>query len=141
MTRSSQGGLVALPGAHNAEKGATPQSWALIMTTVSKNCSMSAVKECERHGCRRAAVRKFCSQDCKIAHHNAKRDRTHNEKKKCVACGTSFIGRPNKMTCSDSCRQKLFQTRKAKARVKVPKGLRSGVKISVEKGGKTTVKD
>ena len=111
------------------------------MNTVSENCIMSAMKTCERHGCRREAVRKFCSTDCKIAHHNSLRDRTHSVKRKCAACDKDFVGRPNKVTCSDSCRQKLFKTRKVMARVKVPKGLRTGVKISVDKGGKTTVKD
>ena len=98
------------------------------------------MKTCERYGCRKEAVRKFCSEDCKIAFHNAKRDRNNSEKKKCLACGKAFIGRPNKLTCSDSCRQKLFKMRKVLARKKRPGSVpKTGVQISVEKGGKATI--
>ena len=104
------------------------------MNNVSRNCMISAMPTCERHGCRREAKRKFCSEDCKIAYHNAQRDRTNSEKKKCLACGKSFIGRPNKVTCSDSCRQKLFKIRKVKVKA-TGRRPRTGVTISVEKGG------
>ena len=74
-------------------------------------------KECAKYGCRREAVIKFCSENCKIAHHNAQRDRTNDVKGKCASCGEEFVGRPNKKTCSDKCRQALFQMKKVKAKV------------------------
>lgn len=68
-------------------------------------------KRCERYGCNREAVIKFCSQDCKIAYHNAARDRSSNVKGKCASCGIEFIGRANKRTCSNVCRQRLYQSK------------------------------
>lgn len=82
-------------------------------------------KQCERYGCRREAVIKFCSESCKIAHHNAQRDRKNDVKGTCASCGKEFVGRPNKKTCSDKCRQALFQMKQVKAQVR-PSGKRPG---------------
>ena len=79
------------------------------------------VKRCERYGCSREAVIKFCSESCKIAHHNAQRDRKNDVKGKCASCGKEFVGRANKRTCSNVCRQRLYQSKIVKVKVKVPK--------------------
>ena len=93
-------------------------------------------KQCERYGCRREAKIKFCSEQCKIAHHNSKRDRTNSVKGVCAACGKPFEGRANKVTCSNTCRQRLFQTRKVKARKMNPGARpRTGVIIELDGAG------
>ena len=88
-------------------------------------------KQCERYGCRREAVIKFCSENCKIAHHNAQRDRKNDVKGKCASCGKEFVGRANKRTCSNVCRQRFYQSKIVKVKVKVPKGLRTGLTVEL----------
>ena len=92
------------------------------------------VKRCERYGCSREAVIKFCSESCKIAHHNAQRDRKNSVKGRCASCDKEFIGRANKATCSNVCRQRLYQSKLVKKKVKVSplaKKLRTGVTIEL----------
>ena len=67
---------------------------------------------CALDGCDKEAVIKFCSEACKIKHHNDQRDRSNPTTKGCPACGTTFTGKPNRITCSDKCRQRLYQARK-----------------------------
>ena len=50
---------------------------------------------CIRHGCRKQALRKFCSDACRIAHHNGRRPPAPKVKITCQGCGSVFQGRPD----------------------------------------------
>ena len=52
-------------------------------------------KRCHRYGCRKQALRKFCSDACRIAHHNSQRPPADKVKVTCQGCGKVFQGRPD----------------------------------------------
>ena len=66
---------------------------------------------CIRHGCRKQALRKFCSDACRIAHHNGRRPSAPKVKITCEGCGSVFQGRPDQKTCGATCRSRLFRLR------------------------------
>ena len=66
---------------------------------------------CNRHGCRKQALRKFCSDTCRIAHHNGRRSPAPKVKITCQSCGSVFNGRPDQKTCGATCRSRLFRLR------------------------------
>ena len=66
---------------------------------------------CSRHGCRKQALRKFCSDACRIAHHNGRRPPAPKVKITCQGCGSVFQGRPDQKTCGATCRSRLFRLR------------------------------
>ena len=66
---------------------------------------------CTRHGCRKQALRKFCSDACRIAHHNGLRAPAAKVKITCQGCGAVFKGRPDQKTCGATCRSRLFRAR------------------------------
>lgn len=68
--------------------------------------------QCAREGCTNEPVIKFCSESCKIKHHNDQRDRSNPTTKDCAVCGTTFTAQPNRITCSNKCRQRLYYARK-----------------------------
>ena len=47
---------------------------------------------CARHGCRKQALRKFCSVACRVAHHNSRRARASKVRITCLGCGKVFQG-------------------------------------------------
>ena len=67
---------------------------------------------CSRHGCRKRALRKFCSNACRIAHHNGLRPPASKVKVTCQGCGKVFQGRPDQKTCGATCRSRLFRAKK-----------------------------
>ena len=67
---------------------------------------------CARHGCRKTALRKFCSNACRIAHHNGLRPPASKVKVTCQGCGKAFQGRPDQKTCGATCRSRLFRAKK-----------------------------
>lgn len=67
---------------------------------------------CQRHGCRKQALRKFCSVACRVAHHNAQRQPASKVKITCQGCGAVFQGRPDQKTCGATCRSRLFRAKK-----------------------------
>jgi len=75
-----------------------------------KNDNLSKV--CARHGCRRRAKSKFCSDTCRVAHHNAKRAPAVKVRIMCLGCKSVFHGRPDQKTCSATCRSRVFRARK-----------------------------
>ena len=42
---------------------------------------------CIRHGCRKQALRKFCSVACRVAHHNSRRAPASKVRITCLGCG------------------------------------------------------
>ena len=66
---------------------------------------------CARHGCRKQALRKFCSDACRIAHHNGLRAPAAKVKITCQGCGAVFKGRPDQKTCGATCRSRMFRAR------------------------------
>jgi len=66
---------------------------------------------CLRHGCRKQALRKFCSDRCRIAHHNAQRAPAEKVRITCLGCGAVFQGRPDQKTCGATCRSRLHRAR------------------------------
>ena len=72
---------------------------------------MGTTNNCARHGCRKQALRRFCSDTCRIAHHNARRRPAPKVRITCQGCGSVFQGRPDQKTCSATCRSRLFRTR------------------------------
>ena len=66
---------------------------------------------CARHGCRKQALRKFCSDACRIAHHNGLRAPASKVKITCQGCGVVFKGRPDQKTCGATCRSRLFRAK------------------------------
>ena len=66
---------------------------------------------CARHGCGKPALRRFCSDVCRIAHHNARRQPAPKVRITCQGCGSVFHGRPDQKTCSATCRSRLFRAR------------------------------
>lgn len=66
---------------------------------------------CTRHGCRKQALRKFCSDACRIAHHNGLRAPAAKVKITCQGCGAVFKGRPDQKTCGATCRSRMFRAR------------------------------
>ena len=67
---------------------------------------------CTRHGCRKQALRKFCSVDCRVAHHNSRRAPASKVRITCLGCGRVFQGRPDQKTCGATCRSRLFRAQK-----------------------------
>ena len=67
---------------------------------------------CARHGCRKTALRKFCSDACRIAHHNGLRPPASRVRVSCQGCGKAFQGRPDQKTCGATCRSRLFRAKK-----------------------------
>ena len=67
---------------------------------------------CQRHGCRKQALRKFCSVACRVAHHNNRRTPASKVKITCQGCGKVFQGRPDQKTCGATCRSRLFRAQK-----------------------------
>ena len=67
---------------------------------------------CQRHGCRKQALRKFCSVACRVAHHNSRRAPASKVRITCLACGRVFQGRPDQKTCGATCRSRLFRAQK-----------------------------
>ena len=70
-----------------------------------------SAKRCLRYGCRKQALRKFCSDACRIAHHNSQRPPAHKVKVTCQGCGKVFQGRPDQKSCSATCRSRLFRAK------------------------------
>lgn len=66
---------------------------------------------CTRHGCRKQALRKFCSDACRIVHHNGLRAPAAKVKITCQGCGAVFKGRPDQKTCGATCRSRMFRAR------------------------------
>ena len=67
---------------------------------------------CQRHGCRKQALRKFCSVACRVAHHNSLRAPASKVRITCQGCGKVFQGRPDQKTCGATCRSRLFRAQK-----------------------------
>ena len=67
---------------------------------------------CTRHGCRKQALRKFCSVACRVAHHNSRRAPASKVRITCLGCGRVFQGRPDQKTCGATCRSRLFRAQK-----------------------------
>ena len=67
---------------------------------------------CTRHGCRKQALRKFCSVACRVAHHNSRRAPASKVRITCLGCGKVFQGRPDQKTCGATCRSRLFRAQK-----------------------------
>ena len=67
---------------------------------------------CTRHGCRKQALRKFCSVACRVAHHNSRRVPAIKVRITCLGCGNVFQGRPDQKTCGATCRSRLFRAQK-----------------------------
>ena len=67
---------------------------------------------CTRHGCRKQALRKFCSVACRVAHHNSRRAPASKVRITCLGCGKVFRGRPDQKTCGATCRSRLFRAQK-----------------------------
>ena len=70
---------------------------------------------CQRHGCRKQALRKFCSVACRVAHHNSLRAPASKVRITCQGCGKVFQGRPDQKTCGATCRSRLFRAQKQQA--------------------------
>lgn len=66
---------------------------------------------CHRYGCRKQALRRFCSDACRIAHHNTQRPAASKVKVTCQGCGKVFQGRPDQKSCSATCRSRLFRAK------------------------------
>ena len=66
---------------------------------------------CRRYGYRKQALRKFCSDACRIAHHNSQRLPADKIKVTCQGCGSVFQGRPDQKSCSATCRSRLFRAK------------------------------
>ena len=88
---------------------------------------MDTTNHCARHGCRKKALRRFCSDTCRIAHHNARRQPAPKVRITCQGCGSVFQGRPDQKTCSATCRSRLFRSRQLHADMRSPD---SGVTIA-----------
>ena len=71
---------------------------------------------CARHGCRKQALRKFCSVACRVAHHNSRRVPASKVRITCLGCGKVFQGRPDQKTCGATCRSRLFRAQKQQER-------------------------
>ena len=67
---------------------------------------------CQRHGCRKQALRKFCSVACRVAHHNSRRAPASKVRITCQGCGKVFQGRPDQKTCGATCRSRLFRAQR-----------------------------
>ena len=72
----------------------------------------NSLKVCVRHGCRKRAKSKFCSDGCRVAHHNAKRAPATKVRIMCLGCKRVFHGRPDQKTCGATCRSRLFRAQK-----------------------------
>ena len=72
---------------------------------------MSDSRTCARHGCRKPALRRFCSDGCRIAHHNSRRQPAPKVRITCQGCGSVFQGRPDQKTCGATCRSRLFRSK------------------------------
>jgi len=70
---------------------------------------------CQRHGCRKQALRKFCSVACRVAHHNSRRAPASKVRITCQGCGKVFQGRPDQKTCGATCRSRLFRAQRQQA--------------------------
>ena len=75
------------------------------------NSKDNSSKVCERHGCRKRAKSKFCSDACRVAHHNAKRAPAAKVRIMCLGCKSVFHGRPDQKTCGATCRSRVFRAR------------------------------
>lgn len=69
----------------------------------------SRKKVCKRHGCEKIAIRQFCSDECRVRHHNDKRPAQSKVAKVCKGCGSVFQGRPDQKTCGATCRSRVFR--------------------------------
>ena len=67
----------------------------------------NSLKVCVRHGCRKRAKSKFCSDGCRVAHHNAKRAPATKVRIMCLGCKRVFHGRPDQKTCGATCRSRV----------------------------------
>ena len=88
---------------------------------------------CARHGCRKTALRKFCSDACRIAHHNGLRPPASRVRVSCQGCGKAFQGRPDQKTCGATCRSRLFRAKKRSEAV-----IRDGVAPGAVDWGQST---
>ena len=70
------------------------------------------MRTCAREGCDKEARVKYCSDACKTAYWNPLRIRSNPTTKDCPVCQKRFTAQPNRITCSDRCRSKLYQCRK-----------------------------
>ena len=70
------------------------------------------MKTCALDGCDREAVIRFCCYEHKVKFFNDQRDRSNPATKDCAVCGTQFTARPDRITCSNKCRQRLYYARK-----------------------------
>lgn len=77
-----------------------------------KSSEQNIPQICTRHGCRKQALRKFCSVACRVAHHNSRRARASKVRITCLGCGKVFQGRPDQKTCGATCRSRLFRAQK-----------------------------
>jgi len=82
---------------------------------------------CTRHGCRKQALRKFCSVACRVAHHNSRRAPASKVRITCLGCGKVFQGRPDQKTCGATCRSRLFRAQKQQEAGKQTSGDRDAV--------------
>ena len=71
----------------------------------------NSLKACARHGCRKRAKSKFCSEEGRVAHHKAKRAPGAKVRIMCVGCKSVFHGRPDQKTCGATCRSRVFRAR------------------------------
>ena len=89
---------------------------------------------CERYGCRRPAVRKFCSAKCRNEHIAVNRPRVERQTKQCENCGEEFVAaKSNARVCSTKCRVALHRASKTTVKAKRntnPKPS-TGVKVEV----------
>ena len=92
------------------------------------------MNECKRHGCRRSAVRVYCSEQCRVDHIAATRPRRDKHEKSCEICGTQFVAaRSHQRTCSGACRVALHRQSPKTVKAKAKKAVRrpkTGVKVS-----------
>ena len=82
---------------------------------------------CTRHGCRKQALRKFCSDACRVAHHNSRRAPASKVRITCLGCGKVFQGRPDQKTCGATCRSRLFRAQKQQEADKASTGAGAAV--------------
>lgn len=72
--------------------------------------------KCARPACTEQSTEtsKYCSLFCCKKHSNDMRPKRPKTIGKCLACGTRFVGRSDRKTCSSTCRTRLQKMREAK---------------------------
>lgn len=73
---------------------------------------------CERYGCRKKAVRKFCSAECRTQHHSAARPPVEKETRNCQRCEKPFTAKKGAKYCSQQCRLSDVGRKRLKVRYK-----------------------